>query len=157
LRTGIDLLSGLQRTGQTLSSRARQGAGPATHRGSRGPWDCSHQPCRSSCRSAKAVRLGAITREEGEVARRLFQAEWHDLSRIDITDLLIEWASDLAWGYGLRGYDSVQLAAALTWQAKVDVPTLVATYDVQLWQAAARVGLEPYPPDLPQLLETWKT
>jgi uncharacterized protein len=104
----------------------------------------------------KAVRLGAITRELAEASRRLFHVEWDDISRVDMTDLLIEWASDLAWGYSLRGYDSVQLAAALTWQAKVDVPTLVATYDVRLWEAAGRVGLEPYPPDLPRLLESWK-
>jgi predicted nucleic acid-binding protein len=105
---------------------------------------------------AKAVRLRAISQEEAEAARHLFHVEWHDLSRVDITDLIIEWASDLAWGYGLRGYDSVQLAAALTWQTTMDVPTLVATYDVRLWEAAGRVGLEPYPPDLPRLLESWK-
>ncbi len=105
---------------------------------------------------AKAVRLGAFDREEAEAARRLFQFEWHDLSQVELTDLVIEWASDLAWGYGLRGYDSVQLAAALTWQATLHETTLLATYDVRLWEAAARVGLEAFPPDLPQLLESWK-
>jgi predicted nucleic acid-binding protein len=104
----------------------------------------------------KAVRLGAIPQEDAETARHLFQAEWRDLSRIDVTDLIVEWGSDLAWGYGLRGYESVQLAAALTWQTTMDVQTLVATYDIRLWEAAGHVGLEPYPRDLPSLLESWK-
>ncbi len=106
---------------------------------------------------AKAVRLGAVTAEGADATRRLFLAEWHDLSRIEITDLVIEWASDLAWGYGLRGYDSVQLAAALTWQATLHMDVLVATFDARLWEAAGRVGLEPYPPNLPSLLESWRT
>lgn len=98
---------------------------------------------------SKAVRLGAVTREHAESARRLFQTEWHDLSRIGVTDNLIERAADLAWGYGLRGYDSVQLAAAVIWQEDLGVPLTLATFDAKLWEAAARIGLERYPQELP--------
>jgi predicted nucleic acid-binding protein len=97
----------------------------------------------------KAVRLGAVTREHGESARRFFQTEWRDLSRIEISDHVIERAADLAWGHGLRGYDSVQLAAAMIWQETIGFPLTLATFDAKLWEAAARVGLERYPQDLP--------
>lgn len=71
------------------------------------------------------------------------------LDEIDLTDAVIDRACDLAWSYGLRGYDSVQLAAALSWQEDWDVPLTLATFDSQLWEAAARVGLERYPHELP--------
>jgi predicted nucleic acid-binding protein len=97
----------------------------------------------------KAVRLGAVTREQGESARQFFQTEWRDLSRIEITDHVIERAADLAWSHGLRGYDSVQLAAAMIWQESLGFPLTLATFDVKLWEAAARIGLERYPQELP--------
>lgn len=98
---------------------------------------------------AKAVRLGSITRETAEAARRNFRIDWNDLGEIELSDAVIDRACDLAWGYGLRGYDSVQLAAALAWQEDWDVPLAVATFDTRLWEAAARVGLERYPHDPP--------
>ena len=63
----------------------------------------------------------------------------------------------MAWTYGLRGYDSVQLAAAVMWQATLDTPVFMATFDLRLWETAARAGLEPYPTDLPRLLESWRS
>jgi hypothetical protein len=42
------------------------------------------------------------------------------------------------------------------WQETLDVPVTMATFDLRLWEAANRAGLEPYPSDLPQLLESWK-
>lgn len=95
----------------------------------------------------KAVRMGAITREIGEAARQIFQIDWRDLARVDVSAALVDRAADLAWGYGLRGYDSIQLAAALKWQQDWDVPLALATFDGRLWEVAARLGLEPYPPD----------
>lgn len=99
----------------------------------------------------KAVRLGAVTRGDAEAARRFFQVEWQDLSRIEITEFVIERAADLAWAYGLRGYDSVQLAAAVIWQEALGLPLTLATFDAKLWDAAARVGLERFPQDRPAI------
>jgi len=99
----------------------------------------------------KAVRLGALPLEEAEAARRLLQIDWRDFARIPVSEHLIDRASDLAWMHGLRGYDSVQLAAAVIWQEDLGIPVALATFDGQLWEAAARVGLEPYPPESPQI------
>ncbi|HEX4494193.1 MAG TPA: type II toxin-antitoxin system VapC family toxin [Thermoanaerobaculia bacterium] len=101
----------------------------------------------------KAVRLGAITLEHGEASRRFFQTEWRDLSRVEITDHVLERAADLAWSHGLRGYDSVQLAAAMIWQDRLGFSVTLAAFDVKLWEAAARVGLEVYPAKTSRILE----
>jgi uncharacterized protein len=98
---------------------------------------------------SKSVRLGAVSRQDAELIRRAFQDQWQDLSRIDVSELVVERAADLAWELGLRGYDSVQLSAALTWQESLGAPLILATFDVQLWEAAAHVGMDRYPHERP--------
>ena len=105
---------------------------------------------------SKAVRVGALSAEDAASARHRFHLQWQDHFRLPVSDLLIEHACYLAWAHQLRGYDSVQLAAALGWQASLDVPVRMATFDVHLWHTAGQVGLEPYPQDLPELREIWK-
>jgi predicted nucleic acid-binding protein len=61
------------------------------------------------------------------------------------TEALVERAEGLAWEHGLRGYDAVQLASALSWQESVGEEVLLATFDQQLWEAAKRAGLKPWP------------
>lgn len=99
----------------------------------------------------KAIRLGAVTREVAEAARRVLQIDWRDFARIAVSEHLIDRASDLAWIHGLRGYDSVQLAAAMTWQEELGIPVTLATFDGQLWEAAGRVGFDLYPPESPRI------
>jgi predicted nucleic acid-binding protein len=105
----------------------------------------------------KSVRIGKTPSEEGVSAHHRFRMEWPDYLRLPVSDLLVERACDLAWAYGLRGYDSVQLAAAIMWQATLDTPVIMATFDLRLWEVSALAGLEPYPPDLPRLIQSWKT
>jgi hypothetical protein len=61
----------------------------------------------------------------------------------------VERAEALAWEYGLRGYDAVHLASALTWQESVGEQIVLATFDEQLWEAAKRAGLKAWPDPLP--------
>ncbi len=49
---------------------------------------------------------------------------------------------------GLRGYDAVQLAAALVWRDAVGQEVILATFDRELWEAAGRAGLRPWPENL---------
>ena len=57
-------------------------------------------------------------------------------------------ADDLAWQYGLRGYDAMHLAAALLWQDGLEESVTLATFDRQLWQAGRQSGLAVFPADL---------
>jgi predicted nucleic acid-binding protein len=94
---------------------------------------------------AKAVRMGIITQEDATAALTRFQREWPHFIRLQVTEALVARAAALAWSHGLRGYDAVHLAAALTWQDAMGQPVRVATFDRLLWQAARQAGLEVFP------------
>ena len=55
----------------------------------------------------------------------------------------------LAWEYGLRGYDAVQLASAALFQESLGTAVRLATFDKPLWNAAKRAGFEPWPEKAP--------
>jgi uncharacterized protein len=97
---------------------------------------------------AKAVRMRALSAMEAEAARQVLRAEWPDYVRLRTTEALASRADDLAWQYGLRGYDAVHLAAALLWQDGLEESVTLATFDRQLWQAGRRSGLAMFPTDL---------
>lgn len=94
---------------------------------------------------AKAMRMGVLSPEGAQAALDAFLEDWPRLHRLRLTDLLLERARDLAWREGLRGYDAAHLAAALLWQEALEVPVLLATFDVGLWRAAGRY-LRVWPP-----------
>jgi len=98
---------------------------------------------------AKAVRTGLVTHDVARNAQRRFAGDWPDLVRVPATEALVERAEGLAWERGLRGYDAVQLASALTWQDSVGEEIVVVTFDQQLWEAAKRTGLKVWPEEFP--------
>ena len=105
---------------------------------------------------ARAARVGALTEEEAQAAVGVFRAEWPDLVRVQVTEVVVARADGLAWEHSLRGYDAVHLAAASLWQDALGELVTFATFDRRLWAAAEQVGLIPHPADLPALLERWK-
>lgn len=98
----------------------------------------------------RAVRLGVLDGPSGRRAHRRFAREWADFVRLPVTEALVARAETLAWDHGLRGYDAVQLAAALAWQDSVGQEVVLATFDRQLWETAPRVGLQAWPETLPR-------
>ena len=98
---------------------------------------------------AKAARAGLVTRDVARNAQRSFDGDWQDLVRVPVTEALVERADTLAWEHGLRGYDAVQLASALTWQESVGEEIVLATFDQQLWEAAKRTGVTSWPEQFP--------
>jgi uncharacterized protein len=98
---------------------------------------------------AKAVRMRLLSREEAASALQVFNAEWESLIRLQLTEVLISHAATLAWEHGLRGYDSVHLAAALFWQDILGDTIMLASYDRQLWETAKVTGLVAWPESLP--------
>jgi predicted nucleic acid-binding protein len=104
----------------------------------------------------KAVRVGALTREAAASALQVFRSEWPNLVRVQATEMLVARADGLAWELGLRGYDAVHLASALSWQDGMGEQVVMATCDRRLWEAASERGLRPFPENLPTLLEEWR-
>jgi predicted nucleic acid-binding protein len=97
----------------------------------------------------KAVRLGALTRAAAGRSLGEFRRHWPNYLRLRLNEAIVARADHLAWEHGLRGYDAVHLAAALTWQAGLDEPLTLATFDRQLWQVGPSVGLVVWPEALP--------
>jgi uncharacterized protein len=97
---------------------------------------------------AKAARVGWLAREAADAARQAFRAQWPALMGVQVTEALMALADTLAWDYGLRGYDAVHLASALTWQEALGEPVLLATFDKQLWSAAPKAGVAIWPDTL---------
>jgi len=105
---------------------------------------------------ARAARVKALTQEEASACLQVFRQEWPDLIRVRVTEIVVAHADALAWEHGLRGYDTVHLAAASLWQDGLGEQVTFSTFDRRLWEAARRVGLAPHPADLPALLKAWK-
>jgi predicted nucleic acid-binding protein len=97
---------------------------------------------------AKAVRTRALSWELARTALQTFRANWPRLVRLGITEDLVIHADSLTWEYGLRGFDAVHLAAALSWQQSTQTQITFATFDRHLWQAAQAAGLAVWPDDL---------
>ena len=101
---------------------------------------------------ARAVRVGRLTDEDARDAHEKFLEEWPDLGRVPITSELVTRADTLAWSHGLRAYDAVQLAAALTCRdttAPLGVDVVFACFDNQLREAARNTGLQAWPERIP--------
>lgn len=98
---------------------------------------------------AKAVRMKLVPHNEAASALQVFNAEWVDLVRLQMTETLVIRAASLAWDHRLRGYDAAHLASALFWQDTLGEPVTLASYDRQLWEAAKTTGLLAWPESRP--------
>lgn len=92
----------------------------------------------------KGVRMNVIPSTMVAEIWRDFLDHWQVFTRLRVTAGTIERASDIAWKYGLRGYDSLHLAAALLWQEALDAGVVFAAFDHDLLQASQKAGLEPW-------------
>ena len=94
---------------------------------------------------SKAVRQDWIERNEAEAVWRVFLGHWPSFTKLVITPGVLDRAAELAWEPGLRGYDALHLAAALTWQETLETPLTLATFDRELWLAARKMGMAVWP------------
>lgn len=91
---------------------------------------------------AKILRMGRLTKTEVSSIKKLFESDWHKTLRIAPDERMIRRAGDLAERFGLRGYDSVHLAAAESLVVDDRHPVHFASFDSPLNEAAARLGLQ---------------
>ena len=97
---------------------------------------------------AKAVRMKILAKNEAASALQVFNSEWENIIRLQLTEILMSRAAALAWEHGLRGYDATHLASALFWQDMLGESVIVATFDRHLWEASKVVGLVVWPESL---------
>jgi predicted nucleic acid-binding protein len=96
---------------------------------------------------ARAARMGRIQASSLDHRLRDFETRWASLDVVDLTDPMARRAAELAIRYGLRGYDSVHLAAALAVQAALagSEPVTFGASDLRLTEAAKLAGLSLLP------------
>jgi uncharacterized protein len=85
---------------------------------------------------ASAHRNGRLDIDALRTVKAQLNEVWQQITVVPVTTAVVHAAGDLAESEGLRGYDSVHLAAALA--ARV---TVLATADLKLLEAAQRQGL----------------
>jgi predicted nucleic acid-binding protein len=91
---------------------------------------------------AQRSRIQGANQSELQQARQTFIDCWNDFAIVEVTQPLVEKAGIYADGFALRGYDSVQLAAAHTLQQELNVPLAFACFDHRLSRAAELLQLE---------------
>lgn len=96
---------------------------------------------------ARAGRMKLILPEEAFAALRQFRSEWESFHRLPITENTVMRGDILAYEENLRGYDAMHLACALIWQETVSLPVIMASFDVQLIEAARNVKMDFLPRD----------
>jgi predicted nucleic acid-binding protein len=102
------------------------------------------------CRIAWAEVYAALSRRAREVpedaalieqAKAALALDWPHFLILEITQALVERAGDYADAFALRGYDSVQLAAAFETGRISQVPIFFACFDTRLNKAAKLLGM----------------
>lgn len=94
---------------------------------------------------ARQQRGGALTDQEAATAIRAFRYDFQHLYyRVALSETALSDAMELAEEHGLRGYDAVQLAAALQVQGRRTIvgldPLTFVSADDELNDAAKREG-----------------
>ena len=71
-----------------------------------------------------------------------FELDWKNFFAIHVTAELVRLAGDLAEKHGLRGFDAVHLASAVTLREKLASPVTFSCYDIRLQNASQREKLD---------------
>lgn len=101
------------------------------------------------CRIAWAEAFAAFARRVRDVpedaaviehAKTALAQDWPNFIVMEVTQQLVERAADYADTFALRGYDSVQLAAAFE-LGRAESPICFACFDTRLNKAASVLGM----------------
>ncbi|MFN9660306.1 MAG: type II toxin-antitoxin system VapC family toxin [Cyanobacteriota bacterium] len=94
---------------------------------------------------AQRTRFKGTNQSRLAQARSMFEQAWPGFVIADITKPLVEKAGVFAEAFALRGFDSVQLAAAYQLHEQFALPLTFACFDRRLNQAAKLLQLEVLP------------
>jgi predicted nucleic acid-binding protein len=84
---------------------------------------------------ARALRQGVIGDEGYREIVAALHNDWHTYLAMEVSDALIFLAGDLSERHGLRGFDAIHLASALTLKTQVSEEMVAACFDSRLWEA----------------------
>lgn len=91
---------------------------------------------------ARAARMGRISVSDLDKQVRRFEVDWTKLDVVGVDEPLVRRSGHLAQEHGLRGFDSLHLAAVERVYAQIAGTGFVFfCYDAALCDAAARLGI----------------
>jgi len=90
---------------------------------------------------ARRVRESPADAQPIEAVRKRLCLDWPDYAIVEVTQPLVELAGDYADIFALRGYDSVQLAAARILEEAAGEELQFACFDARLEKAAKVLGM----------------
>lgn len=76
---------------------------------------------------------------------RSLDTDWAHYLRLELPEMLIQHAARIAETHGLRAYDAVHLASAVTLRERLAAPITFGCWDSKLESQAVRVGLDVLP------------
>lgn len=91
---------------------------------------------------ARRVRENSVDAEVIETVRTKLRHDWSGFAIVEVTQALVEQAGEYADTFALRGYDSVQLAAARQLQEATNKDLCFACFDARLKKAAKILGMQ---------------
>lgn len=91
---------------------------------------------------ARRQREDPISGDDIDQARQQLSLTWDQFTIVEVSQQMVETAGRFADGFALRGYDSVQLAAAHELDQCTDQPLTFASFDRRLRQAALLLKLK---------------
>ena len=93
---------------------------------------------------ARMLRMRRLNKTQVASIKKAFETDWKSTLQIVPTESMIRRAGDFADRFGLRGYDSVHLAAAESLIIDRRHPVHFASFDSALNRAAAELGLNTF-------------
>ena len=90
---------------------------------------------------ARRLRENPVDAKAIETIRARLSTDWPRYAIVEVTQPLVEMAGEYADTFALRGYDSVQLAAARTLQGATSEELHFACFDTRLQKSAKVLGM----------------
>ena len=89
-----------------------------------------------------SYRENAFSSKDYNRLRSQFESDWKNFLSIHVNSEIVRMAGDLAEKHGLRGFDAVHLASAVTLREKLASPVTFSCYDIRLQNASQREKLD---------------
>lgn len=90
---------------------------------------------------ARAERQRRLAPGAFNEAKITFEHDWRVFDKSGVDVALVRFAGDLTEQHGLRGFDAIHLASALTLQRELGEPVFFSAFDDRLVEAALDSGL----------------
>jgi predicted nucleic acid-binding protein len=91
---------------------------------------------------ARRFRENSFSSKDYNQLRSQFDSDWKNFLSIHVNLDIVQMAGDLAEKHGLRGFDAVHLASAVTLREKLVSPVTFSCYDILLQNASQREKLD---------------